>query len=96
MNTMAIAGQPHILTCMLEGSDPNVELSYIWYIGTRRIETGTNPLYNIIPVILTDARSDYRCAVHRSDNNNLIAMSPNTSLSITSKSIHFIANDKLI
>ena len=96
MNTMAIAGQPHNLTCMLEGSDPNVQLSYIWSMGTRRIETGTNPQYNISSVILTDARSDYRCAVYRNDNNNLIAMSPYTSLSITSKSIHFIANDKLI
>ena len=90
MNTMAIAGESHTLTCMLEGSDPNIQLSYVWFIGTRRIETGTNPQYRISTVDLTDARSDYRCAIHRSDDNNLIAISPNTSLNVSSKSIHSI------
>ena len=90
MNTMAIAGQPHTFTCMLEGSDPSIQLSYVWSFDNRMLETGANPQYTINVVVLTDARSDYRCAVRRSDDNNLIAMSPNTSLNVSSKSIHSI------
>ena len=86
MNIMAVAGESHTFTCRLEEFDSNVQLSYIWFVGDRMINTGSTPQYNISIVVLTDARSDYRCAVHRRDNNDLIAVSSNISLSVSSES----------
>ena len=87
MNTTAVAGTDPTLTCMLENFDSTgIPLLYTWYIASQRLSTCTSEQCVIHTVQFTDARTDYRCEVHRGDDNTVIAISDDTSLKVSSKS----------
>ena len=89
MNTTAVAGTDHTLTCMLENFDSTgIPLLYTWSIASERLSTCTNEHCVVHTVQFTDARTDYRCEVRRRtrDGNTVITISDNTSLKVSSKS----------
>ena len=87
MNTTAVAGSHHTLTCTLENFDSSgIPLLYTWSIASQRLSTCTSEHCEIRNVQFTDARTNYVCEVHRRDNNTVIAISDNTSLKVSSKS----------
>ena len=87
MNTTAVAGSHHTLTCTLENFDSSgIPLLYTWSTASRRISTCTSEQCVISNVQFTDARTDYHCEVTRYDGNTVIAISDNTSLKVSSKS----------
>ena len=81
VNTRAMAGTQHTLSCMIE----NFNSSKIPFLYTWSIATCTSEQCVIEDVQFTDARTDYRCEVRRHDDNTVIAISDNTSLEVSSK-----------
>ena len=87
MNTTAVAGTQHTLTCMIENFDSSgIPLLYMWLKANQNISTCTSEQCVIPDVQFTSARTDYRCEVRRRDGNTVIAISDNTSLEVSSKS----------
>ena len=88
MNTIAVAGSRHTLTCTLENfNSSGIPLLYTWSTASRGIPTCTSEQCVIPDVQFTDARTDYHCEVSRHDGNTtVIAISDNTSLKVSSKS----------
>ena len=71
---------------MLENFDSSgIPLLYTWSLASQRLSTCTSEQCVIHTVQFTDARTDYRCEVHRRDGNTVIAISDYTSLEISSK-----------
>ena len=86
MNTIAVAGTHHTLTCTLENfNSSGIPLLYTWSIASQRISTCTSEHCVIHTVQFTDARTDYHCEVRRHDDNVVIAISDNSSLKVSSK-----------
>ena len=87
MNTRAVAGTQHTLTCMIENfNSSGIPLLYMWSKANQNISTCTNEQCVIHDVQFTDARTDYHCEVSRRDSNTVFAISDNTSLEVSSRS----------
>ena len=86
MNTTAVVGTHHNLTCTLENfNSSGISLLYMWSKANQTMSTCTSEHCVIHNVEFTNASTDYRCEVHRGDNNTVIAISDNTSLKVSSK-----------
>ena len=96
MNTRAVAGTQHTLTCMIENfNSTGIPLLYMWWKANQNISTCTSEQCVIPDVQFIDARTDYRCEVRRHDDNTVIAISDDTSLEVSSKlSLYYVVNIK--
>ena len=86
MNTRAMAATDHTLTCTLENfNSSGIPLLYMWWKANQNISTCTSEHCVIPDVQFISARTDYRCEVHRRDDNTVIVISNDTSLEVSSK-----------